>query len=373
MRRLSNIFRLGVKELYSFRHDTVMLFLVIYSFSFGIYSAATGVTHDLHNAAIAIVDEDRSQLSARLQDAFLPPYFRRPEQIAFHEIDPAMDGGRYSFVVVIPPRFEADLLEGRQPTLQVDIDATAMSQAGIGDGYISRILTEEIAAFTADGDAPLPVELQTRFAFNPNLNGSWFVGVTEIISNVTVLAIILAGAALIREREHGTIEHLLVMPISAFEIMMAKVWANGFIILIAVTLALTLVVRTLLAVPTAGSIPLFLTGTLLYLFFATGLGIFLGTIARTMPQFGLLFMLVVLPMNLLSGGETPLEAQPDALQAFMQLVPSTHFVSFAQAILFRGADLAIVWPHFAAVTGIGILFFALTAIRFRKSIVAMGS
>ena len=373
MRRLGNIFRLGVKELYSFRHDTVMLVLVIYSFSFGVYSAATGVTHDLHNAAIAIVDEDGSQLSNRLQDVFLPPYFRRPEQIAFHEIDPAMDGGRYSFVVVIPPRFEADLLAGRQPTLQVDIDATAMSQAGIGDGYISRILTEEITAFTADGDAPLPIELQTRFAFNPNLTGSWFVGVTEIINNVTVLAIILAGAALIREREHGTIEHLLVMPISAFEIMMAKVWASGLIILIAVAFSLILVVRTLLAVPIAGSIPLFLAGTLLYLFFATGLGIFLGTIARSMPQFGLLFMLVILPMNLLSGGETPLEAQPDALQAFMQLVPSTHFVSFAQAILFRGADFTIIWPHFAAVAGIGALFFTLTAVRFRKSIVAMGS
>jgi ABC-2 type transport system permease protein len=373
VRRLDNIFRLGVKELYSFRHDIVMLVLVIYSFSFGVYSAATGVTHDLHNAAIAIVDEDRSQLSTRLQEAFLPPYFQRPEEIGFQEIDQAMDSGRYSFVVVIPPRFEADLLTGRLPTLQVDIDATAMSQAGIGDGYISRILTEEIAAFTADGDAPLPVELETRFAFNPNLTGSWFVGVTEIINNVTVLAIILAGAALIREREHGTIEHLLVMPISAFEIMMAKVWASGLIILIAVAFSLALVVRTLLAVPIAGSIPLFLMGTLLYLFFATGLGIFLGTIARSMPQFGLLFMLVVLPMNLLSGGETPLEAQPAALQAFMQLVPSTHFVSFAQAILFRGADLTIIWPHFAAVTGIGTLFFALTALRFRKSIVTMGA
>ncbi len=373
MRRLGNIVRLGVKELYSFRHDAVMLLLVIYSFSFGVYSAATGVTHDLHNAAIAIVDEDRSQLSVRLQEAFLRPYFQRPEVIEFYEIDQAMDGGRFSFVVVIPSGFEADLLAGRQPVLQVDIDATAMSQAGIGDGYISRILTEEIAAFTADDEDRLPVELETRFAFNPNLTGSWFVGVTEIINNVTILAIILAGAALIREREHGTIEHLLVMPISAFEIMMAKVWASGLIILIAVAFSLILVVRTLLAVPIAGSIPLFLAGTLLYLFFATGLGIFLGTIARSMPQFGLLFMLVVLPMNLLSGGETPLEAQPEALQAFMQFVPSTHFVSFAQAILFRGADLAVIWPHFAAVAAIGALFFALTAIRFRRSIVSMGA
>lgn len=149
------------------------------------------------------------------------------------------------------------------------------------------------------------------------------------------------------------------MPISAFEIMMAKVWASGLIILIAVAFSLKLAIRTLLAVPIEGSIPLFLGGTLVYLFFATGLGIFLGTIARSMPQFSLLFMLVVLPMDFLSSGETPLEAQPDALQAFMQL--------------FRGADLSIVWPHFAAVAGIGVLFFTLTALRFRKSIATMGA
>jgi len=372
MRRLSNIYRLGVKELYSFRRDAVMVGLMVWAFSFSIYSAATGVSHDLHNASIAIVDEDRSQLSSRIQQAFLPPYFNPPELIDFSDIDPAMDTGRYTFVLIIPSRFQADLLAGRQTQVQLDIDATAMMQAGIGDGYINAIMLQEIAEFAANTES-LPVELETRFVFNPNLTSAWFTSVMEIINNVTVLAIILTGAALIREREHGTIEHLLVMPLSAFEVMMAKVWANGLVILIAVALSLTLVVRLLLDVPIAGSITLFLAGVLLYLFFATALGVFLGTIARSMPQFGLLFMLVALPMNLLSGGETPLESQPEALQAVMQLVPSSHFVSFAKAILYRGAGLDIVWPDFAAVAGVGALFFAVTAIRFRSSIVAMGS
>jgi len=154
---------------------------------------------------------------------------------------------------------------------------------------------------------------------------------------------------------------------------MAKVWANGLVILVAAGLSLWLVVETLLRVPVAGSVPLFLAGTALYLFFATALGIFLATLARSMPQFGLIFMLVILPMELLSGGNTPIESQPQALQIIMQAVPSTHFVSFAQAILYRGAGIDIVWPQFALVAGIGGLFFAFAAVRFRKSIAAMQS
>ncbi|MEZ5666936.1 MAG: ABC transporter permease [Alphaproteobacteria bacterium] len=284
-----------------------------------------------------------------------------------------MDVGRYTFVVVIPPGFEADVVAGRRPAVQVDVDATAMMQAGIGAGYIAAIVGEEVARFVdpAGRAAPAPVSLRARYAFNPNLTSSWFTSVMEIINNVSMLAIVLTGAALIREREHGTIEHLLVMPVGPLQIMLAKVWANGLVILVAVALSLWIVVETLLQVPVAGSRPLFLAGVVLYLFFATALGIFLATLARSMPQFGLLFMLVVLPMNMLSGGETPTESQPEALQALMQAVPSTHFVAFAQAILFRGAGLGIVWPQFALVAAIGGAFFAFAAIRFRRNIGAL--
>ena len=373
MQRLENIYRLGIKELFSLRHDAVLLVLIVWAFSFSIYTAATGMSHDLKNAAIAIVDEDRSQLSTRIRQAFLPPYFDEPALIAFNEIDAGMDTGRYTFALVIPHNFEADVLAGRQPAVQVNIDATAMMQAGIGDGYISNILAQEITTFVNSGprDAEQPVALKTRYAFNPNIRSSWFTSVMEIINNITMLSIVLTGAALIREREHGTIEHLLVMPLTPFEIMMAKVWANGLVILLATGLSLWLVVETLLQVPVIGSKLLFLAGTGLYLFFATALGIFLATIARSMPQFGLLFMLVILPMNLLSGGNTPTESQPEVLQTIMQVVPSTHFVSFAQAILYRGAGLDIVWPTFALVTAIGGLFFAFAAARFRKSITVM--
>jgi ABC-2 type transport system permease protein len=369
MRRLANIFRLGVKELYSLRRDLVLVGLIVWAFTFSIYAAATGMSHDLKNAAVAVVDEDRSPLSIRIREALLPPQFQEPVLIGLAEIDRGLDTRRYSFVLVIPEHFEADLLAGHQPEILVEIDATLTMQAGIGASQIGSILAQEITRFVAEdgGETEIPVSLQTRYAFNPNITTSWFTSIMEIINNVTVLTIVLTGAALIREREHGTIEHLLVMPLTPIEIMLAKVWANGLVIVAAVAVALWVVVERTLAVPIAGSIPLFLAGTALYLFFAAALGIFLGTIARSMPQFGLLFILVALPINMLSGGETPLESQPEILQTIMQAVPSTHYVSLAQAILFRGAGLGIVWPHFVLVAVVGGIILGLAALGFRRS------
>jgi ABC-2 type transport system permease protein len=159
------------------------------------------------------------------------------------------------------------------------------------------------------------------------------------------------------------------MPLHPYEIMLAKVWANGLVVLIGAALALWLMVHGLLGVPIAGSVRLFLVGTILYLASATSLGILLATLARSMPQFGLLFILVVLPMIILSGGNTPLESMPEGLQRFMEAFPSTHFVRFAQAILYRGAGFNVVWPDFAAVAGIGALFFAVALLRFRKTVI----
>jgi ABC-2 type transport system permease protein len=166
-------------------------------------------------------------------------------------------------------------------------------------------------------------------------------------------------------------DHLLVMPLTPFEIAMSKIWANGLVIIVAVGLSLYFVVRGVLGVPIAGSIPLFLVGAAIYLFFATAIDIFLSTIARSMPQLGLLYRLVYLPMMMLSGSNTPLESMPPWLASVMQASPSTHFVIFAQAILYRGAGPAVVWPQFLIVALIGGLFLGVALLRFRRATVAV--
>lgn len=370
MQRLANIYRLGVKEFFSLRRDLVMVALIVYAFTYAVYAPTQHAQTELKNASVAVVDEDRSQLSQRLRDALLQPLFQPPAELAANEIDVAMDSGSYTFVIDIPPKFEADVLAGRQPELQINVDATAMTHAGHGATYLQQIIAQEIREFMRGKGAALqePVSLVVRAKFNPNLNSTWFMGVMQIINMITLLAIMLTGAALIREREHGTLEHLLVMPLTPAEIMIAKVWANGLIIVIAATLSLKVVVQGLLAVPIAGSVPLFVAGTALYLFSVTALGIFLATIARSMPQFGLLALPIFTVMYLLSGGTTPLDSMPRWLQLAMQFSPSTHFVSLAQAILYRSAGFDVVWPSFAAVTAIGAVFFLSALVRFRKTI-----
>jgi ABC-2 type transport system permease protein len=368
MQKLANIYWLGTKELRSFLHDFVLLGLVVYAFSLAIIAQAQGSSQEVHNASLAIVDEDHSMLSRRIAQAFLPPYFQPPQVIAERDVDRLMNGGRYTFVIDIPPNFERDLRAGRSPALQLNVDATAMVQAGLGSGYAQQIITAEIDNFfsrTESAPRP-PVDLAVRIAFNPNITTAWFTSVMGIINSITMLAIVLAGAAVMREREHGTMDHLLVMPLTPFEIAMAKIWANALVITVATGLSLYLVVAGLLRVPIAGSVPLFLCGVAIYLFFATAVGILLATIARSMPQLGLLYLLVFLPMNMLSGSNTPLESMPHWLAMMMQVSPSTHFVSFSQAILYRGAGFRLVWPQFAMVAVIGSLILALALRRFRK-------
>jgi ABC-2 type transport system permease protein len=368
MRKAANIFWLGIKELRSFLQDFVLLGLVIYTFSLAVIAQALSYSQEVHNASIGIVDEDYSELSRRIAHAFLPPYFQPPQLIAERDIVPLMNSGRYTFVVDMPPNFQRDVLGGRQPAIQLNVDATAVVHAGLGSGYAQQIITTEITDFLSHSEGvPLsPVNLDVRIAFNPNITGAWFTSVMALINNITMLGIILAGAAIIREREHGTMDHLLVMPLTPFEIAMSKVWANGLVITVAVGLSLYIVVRTMLGVPIAGSIPLFMVGVVIYLFFATAIGIFLGTVARSMPQLGLLFMLIYVPMIMLSGGNTPLESMPAWLATVMQASPSTHFVSFAQSILFRGAGIDVVWPQFLTIALIGGLFFGLAILRFRS-------
>lgn len=367
-RPLSNIFQLGVKELYSLRYDPVMLFLIVYFFSFAVFEEAENATTGVANAAVAIVDEDRSQLSRRIGDALLKPHFQPPEAITVEEIDAAMEAARYVFVIDIPPGFQADIAAGRPTVIQLNVDATVMGMAGTGAGYIQRIISQELSTFLENDRAAQAVHIVTRAKFNPNLEAKGFQAAMSLTNNITMMAILLTGAALIREREHGTIEHLLVMPLRPSEIMLAKVWANGLVVLLAAALSVYLVVQGALGVAIAGSIPRYLSVAVVYLFSVTSLGIYLATLARSMPQFGLLAMIVFVIMMLLSGSYTPLESTPTGLQAVMQFVPSTHFVRMAQAILFRDAGVDVIWPDLLATAVLGAAFFLAALLRFRKTV-----
>ena len=372
-RHLANIYRLGVKELWSLWRDPMLLVLIVYVFTLAVYTSATAMPETLHKTPIAIVDEDDSPLSRHIVSAFYPPQFIVPEMIPMSGMDPGMDEGRHTFALYIPQGFQRDVLAGRSPELQLNVDATRMSQAFAGSGAVQQIVLGEVNEFVQrqrGGSAP-PVDLALRARFNPALDKSWFGGLMQIINYITMLSIVLTGAALIREREHGTIEHLLVMPVTPTEIMLSKVWSMGLVVLVASALSVNVVVRGLIGVPIEGSLPLFFAGAALCLFATTSMGIFLATLARNMPQFGMLMMLTLLPLQLLSGGSTPRESMPELVQNLMLVAPTTHFVEVGQAILYRGAGIDVVWKPFLWLAIIGAVLFALSLARFRKTISRM--
>lgn len=369
--RAANVLHLGVKELHGLVRDPLLVFLIVYALTFSVYVGATAMPETLSRAPIAVVDEDGSPLSARVIGALEPPYFLPPALVTAAEVDAGMDAGLYTFALDLPPDFQRDVLAGRSPAVLLDVDATRMSQAFTGSGYVQAIVDAEVRELVQRHRTlpEPPVELTLRVRFNPLLDRFWFGAVMQLMNQITLLAIVLTGAALIREREHGTLEHAMVMPVTPLEVVTSKVCAMGLVVLVASALSLEVVVRRALSVPIEGSIPLFMVGAALHLFAATSLGIYLATLARTMPQFALLLMLVILPLQMLSGGSTPRESMPEAVRIVMLVAPTTHFVQLAQAILYRGAGLAVVWPNLVALAAIGTVLFTVSLASFRRTLI----
>ena len=365
---IKNVYYLSIKELRSLFGDLTLIGLVVIMFTFTIYSIAKGITTEVKNAPVAVLDEDHSTLSYQLRDVILPPYFKQVVEIERDRIDSAMDNGEYIFVLTIPPNFATDLLAGKQPQLQLLVDATAMTQAGIGANYLNQIINRQINQFLGlpDNQQLLPLKPEINVLFNENLLTEWFMPMTQITGNSSLLVLILVGAAVIREREHGTIEHLLVMPVTASEIAFSKIIANSLVILVAAVLSLYFVVHKLIGAPINGSLWLFAFSELIYLFSMAGLGLFLATQAPTMPQFSLLCLPVYIVLYLLSGGPSPIENMQQAVQNIMQFSPLTQFVAISQDVLSRGAGWETIWHRLVIMIVLGTVFISVAIMRFRS-------
>src|ERR1700734_393782 len=260
-----NVLRLVVKELRSIRADPTMLVLVVYAFSVSVNTVATGAVTEATNLSVGVADEDGSELSRQIAESLVRPTFQPAVQIRATDIDSKMDKGELLFVVEIPTNFQADILAQRKTEVQINADATAVAQAGNGANYLKSAISNEVQNFLNARGTPggSPINLVVRADFNPNLRTAWFSAMTQVVNQITLLTVILTGAALIREREQGTVEHLLVMPVVPAEIMLAKMFANGLVILVAAMFSLQFVVHWWIGAPIAGSLLFFLIGAAL--------------------------------------------------------------------------------------------------------------
>jgi ABC-2 type transport system permease protein len=363
------------KELLQLTRDRTLLFFIIYIFTANIIIAAGEVSTELHDARVVVHDADKSAASRELIYRFRPPYFRLAG-----EVERPADGtrllerGRAMMLIDIPDQFERTLRRGERPAaVQVLIDTSQANSGFLAASYSARIaaaFSQEMArqnlGASGRGSESLPtVENQRRIWFNPTLNESWFGAISELMTMITVACLLLPAAAMVREKERGTIEQLLVSPLTPFQIMLPKVMAMVLVTLIGVTVSLFGIMVPFFSLPIQGNVGLFLFLTALYAVTLAGLGLVGATFARSSGQVGMLLLLLVMPMVMLSGIQTPPESMPEWLQTLIHLNPLEHYIEITYGILLRGAGLDTLWDSVLSMVLLGSGLFALGARRFR--------
>ncbi|HXF93023.1 MAG TPA: ABC transporter permease [Nitrospiraceae bacterium] len=363
------------KELWQLFRDLPLMAFVVYSFTLSVYLTGSGIQTQLRNAGLLVYDEDHRASSRELIRRFHPPYFRFDgELFGADEGVRRLDRGESLLVLDLPPRFHESLHGGESVAVQLLVDTTNSAQGLSAAGYATRIIGEfgreaALARIGAANDSSpnRPMVLNDhRVWYNPNQTESWFESVSHLLRMITIFAIMLPAAALVREKEHGTVEQLLVSPLTPFQIMLSKVLAMTAAILVATAVALFGIMRPVFGVPVRGSVTLFFALTALFVFTTAGMGLLAASLARNQAQVGMMTLLAVAPMLLLSGITTPLEAMPVWVRALMALSPLRYFIDIAHGILFKGAGLPILWPMAVSMAMLGVALFGFGMWRFRR-------
>ncbi|WP_374556191.1 ABC transporter permease [Aquitalea pelogenes] len=364
-----------MKELKQLGRDRVLLAFIVYAFTADIFLAASGVSLSLNHAATLVQDLDRSPQSRELLSRFQQPYFRIDGTVSQDAAAlAALDQGRAMLVLSVPPQFGRDLANGRPTSLAMQVDTTNSVLGFLATSHAQQIVSqyglESAMQRLGMGEAAtrnLPqVQNDIRVWYNPNQEDSWFMGISEMLNIATVFAVLLPAAAMVREKERGTVEQLIVSPLSPFGILLPKVVSMTGVILCGVALSLFLVLIPVFAIPVKGSLLLFFALSGLYVFTTAGLGLFAATIARNLAQAGMLSILILAPMLFLSGAWTPPEAMPGWLRGLMFASPLHYYLDIAFGILLKGQGLADLQSAILGMGGIGVLVFGAGLLLFRR-------
>jgi ABC-2 type transport system permease protein len=364
-----------VKELLQLLRDPVLLFVILYGFTADIYNAGSGVTLQLTNASMVVQDLDRSAASRELVSRFLPPEFNIGYPITRDsEAAQLLDDGDALLVLTIPSRFEHDLLAGHKTHVQMQIDATNSVLGFLAYSYGTQIIASyaleagiQSAGLGAGAASLAPVvDNRVRVWFNPNQNDAWFMSISELLNVITAFSILLPAAAMVREKERGTIEQLLVSPLTPIQVMLPKTLAMMLVIQLGIVISLLTVLVPVFHVPIQGSLPLFFCITTLYIINLSGLGLFIATVTRNLAQAAMLSILVLAPMIFLSGIWTPPEAMPAAVRALMVFSPLYYYMDACYGILLKGADLRVLWDSVLGIVVLGCFTVGFGLWRFRR-------
>lgn len=370
----SRLAAMTIKELLQLGRDGFLMFAIVFLFTVDIYMTRN-VRLELNHATVVVHDADHSGASRELIHRFRPPYFKLGGEIldARHGIR-LLDQGQALMVLDIPSNFQQDLLRGKPTDVQVMVDTSNTVLGSLAASYTAQIIgqysfeaaLERMGATEESlGNVPM-IEDRHRVWYNPNQNDQWFIPISELLTVITILAIMLPAAAAVREKEHGTIEQLLVSPLTPVQILLPKVIAMTLVILLGTAVSLFLVLDLAFHIPIKGSLPLFFAVTALYTIATSGLGLYIATVSRNLAQAAMLAILILMPMIFLSGAWTPPEAMPAGLREAMYLSPLYYFIEMGYNILLKGAGLDVLWDSLLGLTLLGTTIFGLGVWRFKR-------
>lgn len=366
---------LMLKELKQFYKDRALFAYTIFIFTLDVMLAAGASSMELQRTPLAVAQVQQGEAGRDLVALFRAPYFELRRVIAdTREASALLDRGDVRAVLVVPERFQDDLALGRQTEVQLLVDTAQANQGFLVASYAARITAgfgtewaqRTILRVGAD-PARLPeLRADIRYAYNAALNEVWFNTVSEWLTMLTIAAIVLPAAALVRERERGTIEQLLVAPLAPLQVVLSKVLAMALVMLAGTLVAVLGVMHAGYGVPLRGSLALFVAVVALFTMACAGVGIVASGFARNSGQMSLIVILVVVPMVMLSGTWNMVESMPGWLQWLTELSPLRHFIVLAYGILIRGAGLEILWPALLKMLVLGAGLFAVGVLRFRR-------
>lgn len=363
------------KELMQLFRDIPLIAFLIYSFTLAIFVTGNGMKTQLRNAGLVVYDADRSVSSRELISRFHPPYFRFDGELAHRDEEfQRLDRGSSMMVLDIPTRFHEALVAGEPTAVQLLVDTTNSPQGLSAAGYAARIVGQfgqEVAlarnGLTDSSLTSVPMILSDhRVWFNQDQNETWFESMSHLLRMITIFSVLLPAAALVREKERGTVEQLLVSPLTPAQIILPKVVAMTLVILVATAVALFGVMRPAFGMPIRGSIGLLFSLTALFIVATAGMGVFAATVTRNQAQVGMLTLLVVAPMLLLSGIFTPLEMMPAWVRHLMALSPLRYFIDIANGILLKGIGIEMLWTQALSMGLVGGSLFGFGLWRFRR-------
>jgi len=369
------VIAMTVKELKQFFRDPVLLAIIVYFFTADVYMAGEGIKLNLRNASVMVIDHDHSAASRELIYRFRPPYFNVKGEIsAKKEAENLLNKGQILAVLDIPEHFQRDLLRGKPVTAQLQVDTSNTVLGTLATSYAAEITAgfgrdfamQRLGLDARQMDSVPVIEDRHRVLYNPNQTDGWFMSISELLTVITILSMMLPAAAAVREKERGTIEQLTVSPLTPLQILLPKIIAMSLVILFGTAVCLFLIIIPAFHLPVKGSIGLFFAVTALYVFATSGIGLFIATISRSLGQVTMLVILLLMPILLLSGAWTPPEAMPQVLRWAMTISPLYYFIEMGYAILLKGADIGILKDSLLGLTLLGIVVFSFGVWRFRR-------